>query len=57
MPKSDKLYGAPASVTWSLLLHKQTNMGSSTALTAQTHWSTSTWLSVISRIVASAYNC
>jgi hypothetical protein len=31
-------YGPPTSVTWLHLLRKQTNTGTSTALTAETHW-------------------
>jgi len=42
-------YGPPTTVTWLQLLRKHTNAGTSTALTAQTHWSTRTQLRALSR--------
>jgi hypothetical protein len=39
---SHKPYGPPTSVMWQLLLRKQKNTGISTALTADTRWSTRT---------------
>jgi hypothetical protein len=49
----NKTYGPPTSVTWLQLLRKQTYTGSSTALTAETRWSTRTRLRALSRLVAS----
>jgi hypothetical protein len=46
-------YGPPTSFTWLQLLHKQTNTGTSTTLTAETHWSTRTRLCALSRLVTS----
>ena len=44
----------PTPVTWLQLLRKQTNTGTSTALTAETYWSTLTRLHTLSRHVTSA---
>jgi hypothetical protein len=51
---SHKAYGPPASVTWLQLLRKQTNIGVSTALTAETLWSTRRRLCALSRLLTSA---
>ena len=40
----------PTSVTWQQLLRNQTNTGTSTTLSAETHWPTRTWLCNISLV-------
>jgi hypothetical protein len=52
--ESRKPYGSPTSVTWFQLLRKQTNTGTCTALTAETHWSTRTRLRALSRLLTSS---
>jgi len=52
---SYKPYGPPTSVTWLQLLCKRTNTGTSTALTAETLWSTRTRLSALSHLITSTY--
>jgi hypothetical protein len=51
----NKPYGPPTTVTWCQLLRKQTNTGTSTARTADTHWSTRTRVCALSWLVTSAY--
>jgi hypothetical protein len=51
--KSHKTYGPPTSVTWSQLWRKQASTGTSTALTAETYWSTRTRLHALSPLVTS----
>jgi hypothetical protein len=46
-------YSPPTSVTWLQFLRKQNNNGTSTALAAETYWSTRTWLRAYSRLVTS----
>ena len=49
-----KPYGSPTAVTWSHLLRKHTNTGTSTALTAKTHWSTRTRVRALFQRMTSA---
>jgi len=52
--QSHTSHSLPISVTWLLLLLNQTNTGTSTALTAETHWSMSTRFRATSRLVTSS---
>ena len=52
--ESHKPYGPSTSVTRLQLLRKQTNTGTSTTLTAETHWRTRTRLLALFRLVTSA---
>jgi hypothetical protein len=52
--QSHTTHSLPISVTWLLLLLNQTNTGTSTALTAETHWSMRTRFRAPSRIVISS---
>ena len=45
-------HAPPTTVTWLQLLRKQTNTGTTTALTAETRWAARTRLRALSRIVA-----
>jgi hypothetical protein len=51
---SHKPYSPPTSVTWLQLLRKQSNNDTSTALTAETRWSTRTRLCALSCLLTSA---
>jgi hypothetical protein len=54
--ESHKPYGPPTSVTWLQLLRKQTNTGTSTALTAETHRSTCTSLTNLTALQPQSHN-